>query len=565
MSLQMSNAKKTNGKPLLVIGWFFMTFLILFAISYEDKYFAISGVPVATVSQLNRDVTVRSEDDIRWRPSKLQQGLFDGDKLATGADSGAVINFGDGKKGVLGPDTIVSINSIKQKNGKSFIVNLIKGGIKPVVQSGSNGQLIVTSGVSTFYVEPGESKAFSKSMEGSLKEFNSKDKFPKVNKNSTASQAKFVLPVALVSTVEKLPTVEVAKTAALVAEPVEIVEEELAPTPTATPTPKPVVKKAPQPTVKPVESLNLEEFLPTIMGDSSQRVYFTTLSLKDISGTIFSSSLAKSSKPTNSKIEIGLEASIGGSKILYLADENGVVNVKVAKGQVLASRGAEMGAAPCSEVVLKPYAAFSGEGANKKQFANEAKTIKVCSMLDAKEKLPLVIGMSSIEAPINSPKFFSPASLGTAFPFQFVVTNVKDYIKLIPYLRSASAFKIISGKGLTPQGIFGVASNGASIQFVGAGFNPENLNTFLGVFNLNYIFRGSKDAVYDAGKMNLENFKKWVSENTERGKSVYLPLKGNLVLVSSNFMTERPEVANFVRRASKILFLDKIEIIVFKE
>jgi hypothetical protein len=165
-----------------VFVWVVLVCVVLFAMTLEDRFFAVSGNPIATLLQVQREVTVRSENDINWRPVATNQKFFDGDRVSTGVSSTVTIDFGDGKKGVVGPESIVAISSINQASGRSFIVNLIKGGIKPIVPKNAKSQLIVTSGSSTFYVEPGQSKGFTKPVGGTIREFSQKDRFPGVAK-----------------------------------------------------------------------------------------------------------------------------------------------------------------------------------------------------------------------------------------------------------------------------------------------------------------------------------------------------------------------------------------------
>lgn len=589
------SSKRTRlfGKSLFAGVWIACIIAVLLALSFEDRYFSVTGQSVATIAQANREVTVRSEDDLRWRAAKSKQSIYDGDKVATGPASEATIDFGEGRKGVLGPDSVIAITTIKQSQGNSFILNLIKGGIKPIVPKNSKAQLIVTSGTSTFYVEPGESKGFAKPVGGTIREFNSRERFPVVTHKVAAAQPvptapKFVLPVALVQVVEKLPAVEVQKLPP--PKPIEIPPvNETAPEPVASLAPpvetlpttapaateQPVVKSvvpeklAEKPAEKPVEvpspqavakATDLAGLMPSIDDGSLPIEQFTLSSLKEFAGTVAKVRL-KSSVSKNASAEQGLQVQIGDRKTFVKASNQQVL-VQVNRGQLTATGSS--GVIPCAELVLKGMVQLTKNGQSQQSTQPAGKTLKVCSLADVASKVPLTLSLKQLGTQNTSLDLFTAPSTAQNFGMQILLTRAADFKKLLPYVRSATSFKVAKASSMSSTGIFGVIDGKVVAEFSGAAFTPQIIDSIMKTMGYSMVYKGSRKAIYDASGLNPEKFQSWIFDNTSEGKKVYMPMRGNLVPVSRDFMSQRSEVAEFVQRSSKTLVTEKIEIITYQ-
>jgi hypothetical protein len=614
------------GKSAFAVLWVVAVVGVLLALNLEDRYFSVAGKSVAKMSQVNREVTVRSEDDLRWRPIKVKQGIYDGDKVATGPASEATIDFGEGRKGIVGPDSVVAISTIRQKDGNSFILNLIKGGIKPIVPKNSRSQLIVTSGTSTFYVEPGEAKGFAKPVGGTIRQFSSRERFPVVvTKSSTPPPApvaqKFILPVSLVQVVEKLPAVEVQKipppkpipvepppvveqvaavepevsevaSPEMVATPAVVASPEVvaSPSPIATPVASPAVvapaapvespiiaSVSPVPSaaplkaveeVKPVaeqpkaveKTIDASSSLPSIEEGSIPGDLYTLSSLKDVTGVVAKIAVKANPKAPASAIH-GLEVQIGSLKTKVNATQNRVA-IQIAKGQL--SANASSGEIPCAEIKIRGMVVVSDHGKQTDAIQSNGKIFKVCSLGDVAGKAPLSISLTNLAAPSSSTDVFKAPTAAQNYGFQFQLLNSGDVRKILPYVRSATGFKIAKGQALAPTGVFGVTMGKAVAQFSGSGFTPTIYDNIMKTMGYSMVYKGSSKALYDASKLNPEQFQNWISENTSEGKKVYIPMRGNLVPISRDFMSQRTEVAEFVQRSSKTLVTEKIEIITYQ-
>ncbi len=146
---------------------------------FEDKFFALSGTPIAKVGKMQNHVTYRSEEDTRWKfIGDTNQFLFDGDRLATGRKSQAMIDFGDGRVANIGEDTTVSLSAIRQQNGLTYILSMPSGSVgieksKTAGASAAQFPIIIRSGGRDFYIEPEEEKGVLRSEKG-IQEFKGK-------------------------------------------------------------------------------------------------------------------------------------------------------------------------------------------------------------------------------------------------------------------------------------------------------------------------------------------------------------------------------------------------------
>ncbi|MCX6116010.1 MAG: hypothetical protein NT027_00570 [Proteobacteria bacterium] len=569
----IATSKRT--KVSLSVVWLALATFVIYGLMNEDIYFASLGESIASVKNSSQDVLIRSEDDIRWKSAVSMQQIYDGDRISTSLDGSATIDFGDGKKGLLGPDTIVSVNSIKQKNGKSFIINLFKGGIKPVVPAGSMSQLIVTSGINTFYVEAGETKAFTKPVSGQIQEFKSKEKFPSHSVKSNTQQSKYILPVSLVKTLEKLPTVAVEKIPVLdepQAHPAEVVLLDEVPSPLPSPTPEPtqtpkaksklVQTPVPTPIVFVTPSINVDEFMPLIERESIPAELNTISPLSTLNKITFYPKLLK--KNANETIkEIGINVQLGNQTKNFVANGEKPVEVLLNPSEVVSQFNFDSSLRKCIGIEFRAYIKTAILGKEEQKIGTQMLKSVFCGLSEAKGQLPLVVGVSNLVLSTKEGVTFQQKSSGSKYPFQILVTREADFLKLLPYVRGANSFKFIKIAGLTANGVFG-ASNGLSVvQFVGNSFSPKQLDVFLKLFGLSFVYRGAKSAIYDASAMDIDQFQNWIENSS--GSGVYLPVNGSLILVSPGFVKERPEVASFVKKSSKTIFTSKVEIIAFGE
>ena len=465
----------------------------------------------------------------------------------------------------MAQDTIIAISSIREATGNSFIINLVKGGIKPTVPDKAKHALVVMSGTSTFVVEPGEERGFAKPIGGSLHEFSAKEKFPIHPKKAEPDHERFVLPVAFTApAIKDLPPEEpdvvavsaVAPSVALV--PVAT-PEVVQPTPLITPKIVAKVARTPAPTPVPKPKADFSKVLPVIVENSLLPTYMSLEELSDSTQTIeFKVDVPKLLSPEYRAL---VQVRSGQIK-RELPIQNGLVQLNLTSDLLSGGTKEYMGPIPCLHVELNP--GIKSASGDTSSFSEKAVVTKICSLQDAKAKLPLKVGITSLEGPVNDRKLFASTYRVATYPIQIIVSKSSDYVKLLPYIRSATAFQVSAGAGLTQTGIFSVDSSKVVCQFGGSGFSAQNADKLMNILGHSFVFKGNRAALQDVSSLSLDGFKDWIAKKTGEGKNVYIRAKATFVPISRDFMNERKEVAEFVKKASGSIFLEKVEIIAFK-
>lgn len=564
----MPNAQLKQGQPssktLLFSIWSCLVVVIISGLMLEDRFFAVAGMPVALLKTSSNGVTFRSEDDVKWKNVGKKQGFFDGDRVATGPSSSATVEFGEGRFLEMTQDTIIAISSIRETSGNSFIINLVKGGIKPIVPSDAKHALVVMSGTSTFIIEPGEERGFAKPIGGALHEFSAKEKFPVHSKKPDTDHEKFTLPVTFVAPAIKDLPPEEPEVIAVSATAPQVIPT---PSPAAEPTPKtkPRTTPKPIPTQIPVpkSKVDLTTLIPTIIESSVAPMYMTLADLN-------------SARPQalDIRITVPRQAMAGYSGFVEVSSGTVKKDMVIASEQARFMIPAEvlksglkgvLGAIPCTIVVLQA-GVKAGAGADPSQrYMSEKKTeTKICSISEARARLPLKIGMTPPTAPITDTKLFAAPARAAKYPLQIIVTKADDYLKLLPYIRSATAFQVERAGEMSTTGVFSVASGKVVSELRGEGLTAKIADKFLDIFGHSFVFKGNRTLIQDVSHLDLDGFKQWITQNTDKGKKVYIRAKSTFVPISRDFMDQREEVAAFVKKASGTIFLDKVEIIAYK-
>ncbi|MCX6127094.1 MAG: hypothetical protein NTV34_20415, partial [Proteobacteria bacterium] len=193
----------------------------------------------------------------------------------------------------------------------------------------------------------------------------------------------------------------------------------------------------------------------------------------------------------------------------------------------------------------------------------EIKKIKICSLIDVKSSLPFTVNLSKLEASTVVQPIFSAAGSVRSYPIQITLTSFDDYKKILPYINSATSFRLSSAK-LSESGVFTVSEGKVAAQVGPDGVKAVTIDKVMTVLNHDFAFRGPKTAVFSTLGMDIEKFKAWLNESNRAGRTVFIRVKSNLVPVSSEFMTERIEVADFVQKIASTVLIQKVDIIAFK-
>jgi hypothetical protein len=611
------NVSNYFGNHIKLVGfavWGSLMVAICVALTSEDKFFATTAKPIASIADPKKNVTFRTEDDISWRPVKKRQGFFDGDRISTGPSSSATIDFGEGKKGFMGPDTIVSISSITQTEGKSYIVNLVKGAIKPVVPAKAKNQIIVTSGLNTYFVEPGQERGFAKQSSGVIRELSHKERLASAVKTSkpSATPKVFIVPQSTAKSIANMPSVsipalptelkfsdrsksrlmpkiaaakaveipsfideslpnglensEVKRVKIEVAPEVKTLRAKLLPKkPEASLTnvrPKPIAKKPVLAIVKNEPAVDFNPYVPSVVNGSVADTYVLLSSLNSLGNETIEVGLQSNKLGLPSQM-IGVQVRSGTSTRDYFADAQDISVINLRSIHLANTPKMTFGGIPCAFIGLSPLVKGRDNSGERSQVGPEFKKIKICSLHDAKVNLPLKISIDSFAPSAEEPARIAPyRKLESTSPISLTLTNANDYLKITRLLMNASqGFSVARARALTGTGIFTVKSGEARIQISPNDISESSVDEMMQFFNHDFTFKGDADSLYRTSGLSLDALRELVKTSDMAGKKMFIRSKGLLLPVSSEFLRERPEVGEFVQSVSSVLFTKRVSIL----
>ena len=557
-----------SGKKITLLfgAWLVCLVATIGLLWHEDKFFAVGGIPVAVITKTQRDVSYRSEDDVRWKTlGGSGQNVFDGDKVATGKRSSTLIDFGDGRAANVGEDSALTISSIRQKSGLTYILGLSKGSVaieKITLASTKTAKsqfpIIIRSGGRDYQIEPGEEKGITRDDRGVV-EFKGRRKPKLVTKNSVVSPdvAPVPAPVAAIPLAAIEPVPQEAPVVAPVVAPVA------EPIPAPKPVPKPV---APAKVKKPeVKVAGTEIDLDT---SDLKQAYYSFQSLAGIRGEIGN---LKWKEPTLTELPpdaawtpaVELSSSAGKKQ---LALPKGALSISLKTddfGQL--KPDTQNDGVPCATLKMRGGAKMTIKGKPIWTFSDWSKEVLICSYKDAGNNVPLVVGLGSLAADGKQARgALFPAPPATGLGFQMIVTTPSQYNSLLNLMTKSSSFRVAKTQGLAENGVFVAKGGKVIMQLAGAGFNAKSADQVREFTGADIVFKGARSSLYDASHLSVDQLKTMVSQNMAQGKKVYVQKSGNLFPVSRDFLEERREVAVFIKSIASQMFTEKVDIVAYK-
>ena len=533
------------NKNVLTVMWLVAIGAVGYFLLHEDRFFAISGTPVARVVKTARDVTYRSEDDTRWkRISDSKQGIYDGDRLATGKSSGVVVDFGDGRVANIGEDSTLTLSTIRQSSGLTYILSLPKGSVAIQSIKRSNAKvhktqnpIIIRVAGRDYVIEPGEERGIVRDS-GGVREFKGVRR-PKSIKEET-------IPEPLVTP----PVVDVM--------PVVLLEEVLPPPPPPPPVEEP--KKVIAPPPPPEFAVVGTEIKP----DTSElkAEYFTFASLTAASGEL---ATLRWTEPKNMPPEWSpaFELTNGAEKKRVLLTKGGSFELKLSEFGSLNGEPNKDGV-PCAVVGLRGGARVKTKRGQRWSFAGNVVETTICSYRDAANSVPLVVGLSSIDGSGEKKAELFPTPPKASLKFQMIVTTPSQYLSLLPLMMKSENVRVVKSQGISANGVFVAKTGKVIMQISGSGVDATAADKIRFLMKGDLVFKGSRTSLYDASGLSIEELKEWVSKNTQQGKKVYINKAGSLLAINRDFLEATREVAVFVKSLSSQMFTQKVEIVAFK-
>ena len=566
-------------KQISLTAWLIAVVAIGVSLFREDQFYALGGVGIATVSQKSRDVAYRSEDDTKWKQiSRRDQSLFDGDRIATGPKSSATIDFGDGRVASLGEDTSISISTIRQSGGLIYIVNLPKGTVgiqkskRPPIKKTQN-VIIVRSSGRDFNIEPGEESGIAKTEKGIVR-------YKGVVKPKAVAALKPVEFVPLAISVASISVVTAA--ADLPGAELEYLPAEVVVPASAVPvvTPEVVLVVAPEvlpvlPVVVPKAAVAPKKYRPSVVqvapvegteidldGSGLIQNSYTFQSLSQATGNLgILRWKEQSTKPSNWFPAVELVSGETRKKVVLKNRKGEMIDIADFGPLVKSTIKNRL---PCAVLGVRGGAKMADKTDGAWSFAGKTLEITVCSFRDLKDDVPLKIALS-LSKYSGKPRsgIFSMPSTGE-LGYQIIVASPSQYLAMLPVMKESEKIDVLATSGMSNSGIY-IAKKGAVLmQLTGAKIDSKVADHIREVVAGDLVFKGSRSALYDGSKLSSDELLAWVGENTDRGKSVFFQKDGTLIPISRNFLTERKEVADFVKNLSGQLFKERVEILSFQ-
>jgi len=532
--------------------WLVAVTALVTTLWHEDKFFALSGLPIAEVSKANRDVSYRSEDDLRWKSiSGESQVVCDGVKIATGRCSNAVMDFGDGRAAHIGEDTSVGISTIRQSKGMTYILTLPKGllAIKNSSvareEKGKNRfPIIVRTGGKDFLIEPGQEKGIAKTTRG-VAEFKGERLKTMTLKKDIVPEPIIVnepLPVEIPQLPPSIPVVEPTPPVLAVKEPAK----------------EKVVEQKPQARPLATEVVGSEIQLTSQLAPA----YFTFDSFASVgSGSFVIEWKEPSSTPSGWRPAVEIGSGLATKRIVL--KKGGKQQLAWSDFGALKGKTGSDGL-PCVKLTIRGGAQIEGDSTPKWSFKKQTLETVLCSYKDASANVPMVVGVSDLvlDGPGLSGVF--PQRSAEPLKYQMVAATSSQYLALLPLMSRSKFIKILKVPGFSESGMFIAKSGKIVMQLAGAGFNATAADQILSIVGGDFVFKGARSSLYDATQLNVDQLIEWVSNSAQQGKKVYVHRSGTLLPISRDFLEERREVAAFVKAVASQLIVEKVEIIAFK-
>jgi len=165
----METVSKQNSaiKPIALFFWLTAIGLLVFLISSHQIYTAKVPKVVAVVLQSKGEVFFRGEKNIVWHEAYRGAGIIDGDRIATGKGSAALVKFTDGRSLALGSHSHVIVSTITHlDNTMTFLIHLVKGAVTADSKVECKGcrDIVLTSGGQSFVLSKGKSESFVRNL-----------------------------------------------------------------------------------------------------------------------------------------------------------------------------------------------------------------------------------------------------------------------------------------------------------------------------------------------------------------------------------------------------------------
>jgi len=526
-------------KLIALVVWLLLVAVVVGAILQQDKFFSSNVKSIARLEKKIGGVVTRSEGVMRWRDLALNEGLYDGDLVATGDDGRVLILLGNNPL-TLAENTQVKITGISSsKQDFSFVIKLVKGTASAEVATGCKncGPIIFRAGDETFRVTAGKQL-------GIVKEAGTKP----VRKIQPIINDWTSVPVPKVENVAVISAGFLDKAPPPPPPPVEV---------EAVAVPPPVQKSAGTPAME------------AVLGAPVEGVEYWTM---ESSGTLRTKHLAypltlPSVRPGQGEwrpfFEVTDAAEQQARTVPLDNASNATLNVGLATALDVASVGMRGGLKFFTFGVRGGAEVVRGKKRSK-SVTGKVITTKIYSLSEVPDG-PISIGLDGLNPQAANPsthwlKRKQEISVGEA-PLAIHLSSSEDYSKFLPFIRGSQHIGLSLQGPRNQPGLFVVRKQAVVAQISGVGVDKKVLDQVMKTLQADLIFRGSMADLHMAQGNGAAALSEGVGSLLDRGKVIYL-LKGNKLLpVSREFIKNSNEVASFVGSQGSAIFLKKVDIV----
>lgn len=515
-------------RTLFFSAWLLLVVGIVVAISNQDRFFAVDNKAVASLTKKNGPVQVRTEGLVRWTDAIERQGLFDGDRVATGRGSTGKVSFNSGRVLDLGEDTQIQIRTIvTSSRDAAYVITLFRGTMVAAVQKDCRDcpQLVVRAGDETYNVNAGAKVGVFKPVGRKSKKFDPERPWP------NAEGGLLVLSSAAVEEEAKLASPAVAKDGA---------------------------------------TAKLAGMAPTLRMPSTGLTYYTVQPLAALGAVSIDIPFSlPAARPETIGSELRAVAKINGlgarSEIVQAARASDrEIRIPLAKVRGIAT-GVKKGA-------FREYA-FSVRGGiqvvkgsqRAENFGDTKLDFKVRSYGEPAGGA-VTFGVDRLAVPTDSGPWVSSKGelVASQAPVVVRLASSQDYPKFLPFIRAASRFGMAESGVQEGSGVYVVRDRVVVAQVAGSAVDATIIRKVMVQLGADFVFEGAKNAFHSSRGTSQTALVGWVGDLLDKGKILYILKRNKLYPVSRDFIKTNAEVAQFVDSQANAIFLEKVRILDYR-
>jgi hypothetical protein len=149
-------------------------------------------------------------------------------------------------------------------------------------------------------------------------------------------------------------------------------------------------------------------------------------------------------------------------------------------------------------------------------------------------------------------------------PIRISLQSEDDFSLISPFVAKASHVGFGKGGPRDDLGYFVVRNRAVIAEVSGSGLTRIVLQNILSVLRGDFVFRGFKNALHEPSDKSQRDITTWVDSLLDQGKVLYVMKRSRLYPVSREFVKTNNEVARFIDSQAKAVFVEKVDVIVYR-